>query len=279
MTERLHVAQSDATGIERAIQVRSDNPSAEYLGSHAGLVWLNTNDNKLYRESGGSAVALESDVDLSGYALVDHSHAGDYAALAHTHSQYADVSHSHAGYAADDHTHSQYADVSHSHSSGGVAILVERLGVGSSQEWTLDGRTVVTNYVPPANVTVHKIAVPLYVATPSTLAGVTGTAKIYSELSGPTLVATSDCWIKPGTGVKLDALVTDKWRWVEFFFSTPASLSGGQTYWIGVYCDGASGPNTFLFADSNYEVQEDTGSGFGQLVDNYTMGILVHGKF
>lgn len=76
MVEKVHVAQSDPTGVERAIQVRAGNPSGAYLGSHAGLVWLNTDDNKMYREEGGSAVAVTADVDLSGYAIVDHSHAG-----------------------------------------------------------------------------------------------------------------------------------------------------------------------------------------------------------
>jgi hypothetical protein len=131
MTERVHIAQADAGVIEKGIQVLSSNPSSEYLGSHAGIVWLNTADNQFYRESGGSAVGLEADVDLSGYAAIDHTHS-QYAALSHSH-QVADVTDfDPADYALASHTHSAGGGVSETTSNPNIQFVAENGGSGPS---------------------------------------------------------------------------------------------------------------------------------------------------
>lgn len=55
------------------------------------------------------------EVDLSNYALANHTHSG-YASTNHTHSGYALSSHSHDNYAITGHTHSNYASTNHTHS-------------------------------------------------------------------------------------------------------------------------------------------------------------------
>jgi hypothetical protein len=208
MTERVHVAQADATGVEKAIQVRSDNPSGAYLGSHPGLVWLNTSDNKLYRESGGSAVGLEADVDLSGYAAVDHSHSG-----------YADVSHSHAGYAVEEHTHSQYAEVAHSHAGyveDSHAYQMSRIFTGFRKQslHTFTGKTVRTvewfngRYVVGGNVVVGTL-LPHEFGYVNSSSG----AAIFTGICRKLRIIGSDLWAVGSSGNI--AKSTDGFTWVE----------------------------------------------------------------
>lgn len=56
-----------------------------------------------------------NEIDLSNYALADHTHSG-YASSSHTHSQYALTSHTHDCYALCGHCHTEYALQDHGHS-------------------------------------------------------------------------------------------------------------------------------------------------------------------
>jgi hypothetical protein len=137
--KKVHIARVDEEQPERGIQVRGSNPGAAYLGSHSGLVWINSTEKTLYFENGGSATKVfYDDLDLAPYVqktevdgetigwngsqlfAYDHSHTFDEligaAAESHTHSP-ADLT----GVALESHTHSP-ADLTgvalevHSHS-------------------------------------------------------------------------------------------------------------------------------------------------------------------
>ena len=94
--------------------LKTDLPNLEgyatqaWVGQQGFITQLKTINGNLLIGTGNIEISTSNPVDLSNYALKDHTHDA-YALKQHEHSQYATVNHNHTQYSLTDHTHSEYA--------------------------------------------------------------------------------------------------------------------------------------------------------------------------
>ena len=78
MTRQVYVARRDGNQLEYGVQHRAEDPSSSELGSHAGLLWTNTEKGAVFAEKSGRAVALTGQLpDITVGSLGTHSHISD----------------------------------------------------------------------------------------------------------------------------------------------------------------------------------------------------------
>ncbi len=94
--------------------LKTDLPNLEgyatqaWVGQQGFITQLKTINGNILIGTGDIEIATSTPVDLSNYALKDHTHDA-YALKQHEHSQYATVNHNHTQYSLTDHTHDNYA--------------------------------------------------------------------------------------------------------------------------------------------------------------------------